>query len=107
MKRIIAVALIAASLPATGAQKLKEGLFVCENKWYEAVPITVSQHPEKPNKIKILLNGRDRILHVVPTQTGALRYEGVVSKLTYIQTPSHSVLLDSKNMKALLTDCKR
>lgn len=107
MKHLVTVALIAASLPAVGAQTLKEGLFVCENKWYEAVPITVSQHPEKPNKIKILLDGRDRVLHSVPTQTGALRYEGAISKLTYIQTPSHSVLLDSKSMKALLTDCKQ
>jgi hypothetical protein len=107
MKSIVAVALIAASLPALGAQQLKEGQFICEDKWYAPIPIIVSRYPEKPNKIKIYLYGRDRILHSVPTQSGALRYEGAISKLTYIQTPTHSVLLDSKSMKALLTDCKR
>jgi hypothetical protein len=107
MKKLVMLGLILLAFPVYGAQKLKQGPFICENNRYEPVPITVSQHPGKAKKIVLKLSGKDRILHRVPTQTGALRYEGAISRLTYIQTPSHSVLLDGKSMKALLTDCRQ
>ena len=100
------VAFTAFSLPAISAQPLKPGNFVCEDKYYNDVTLPVRAHPDKPGKIILRYGGRDRILHNVPTKSGALRYEGAVSKLVYIQTPSHSVLLDDHNMRPLLTDCK-
>jgi hypothetical protein len=87
-------------------QTLKEGKFTCEvAKNYDKVTLKVKQHPTKPNKITLDWQGTLRILHYEPTETGALRYEGAVSKLVYIQTPKHSMLLNNSTMKPVLTDC--
>jgi hypothetical protein len=81
------------------------GNFNCRDKNYKAVKMEVKQHPDKPNKIMLNWAGKDRILHWVETDTGALRYEGAESKITYVQIPGHTVVLDDTTMRPILTDC--
>jgi hypothetical protein len=101
-KTLVLCAFIA--LPAFAAQPLKTGSFVCEDMFYQPTPMQVSAYGEK---IKINWEGRDRILHSVPTATGALRYEGAISKLVYIQTAKHSVVLNDATMKVVLHECNK
>lgn len=106
MSKLLILLLVATN--AYAVQPLKEGTFECETMYYGATArLVVKQHPVKPNKVMINWEGRDRILHYVPTESGALRYEGAVSKLVFIQTPSHSMVLDDNTMKPVLTYCKK
>lgn len=106
MKRALLLAFLLGVSFSAASQPLKQGVFVCNiAKNYDQTQLIVKQHPTKSHKIIINWEGRDRILHNEPTLTGALRYEGAVSKLVYIQTPKHSVLLDNNTMKPVLTDC--
>jgi len=91
---------------AHAAQPLKQGVFTCDiAKNYNQTQLLVKQHPTKPHKVVINWEGRDRILHNEFTTSGALRYEGAVSKLVYIQTPKYSFVLDNTSMKPILTRC--
>lgn len=101
-KTLILCAFIA--LPAFAAQPLKTGKFVCEDMFYKPTPLVVTAYGEK---IKINWEGRDRVLHAVTSVSGALRYEGAVSKLVYLQMPSHSVVLDDNTMKVVLHECNK
>lgn len=105
--RLIALGLCFISAAASAGATLKEGTFSCEGKNYQPIALNVRAHPTKSNKIIINWEGRDRILHQEPTQSGAMRFEGAVSKLTYIQVPHHSVLLDSNMMTTIATECIR
>ena len=106
MKQILVVAYLVPSLAF--AANLKSGVFTCEaGSSYDSVKLSVRQHPTKPNKAILNWEGRDRIVHREQTTTGAVRYEGAVSKISYVQTPHHSVLLDSKTMKVILSECKK
>lgn len=103
MKKLLIAALLVAG-PSVAAT-LKQGTFVCENHKYESIPLVVKQHPTKSNKAILNWEGRDRIVHREPTVTGAVRYEGAVSKIAYVQAPHHSVLLDNNTMKVILSGC--
>ena len=88
------------------AADLKPGTFTCDGtSTYSKVQLRVSQHPTKPNKAILNWEGRDRIVHREPTQSGAVRYEGAGSNLLYIQTPHHSVLLNHSTMNVILSEC--
>lgn len=111
MRTVIATILMVASVATANAtpttlSQLKEGLFLCEGKEENLVKLTVNRHPTKWNKIVINWEGRDRILHNEVSVSGALRYEGAISKLLYLQMPSHSVLLDNNTMRPILLECK-
>ncbi len=81
------------------------GEFRCEDENRKLVVLRVKQHPEKLEKLILNWTGRDRILHAVPTQTGAIRYEGAISQLVYLQIPRKSLLLDNQSMRAVLNEC--
>lgn len=49
---------------------------------------------------------RNYTLHVVSTQTGALRLEDKTSGLTWITIPGKSMLLDTRLGRQLANDCK-
>lgn len=105
-KTILLLALLSTTAIAKPVQTLHQGQFSCEAYGsYERISMTVKQHPTKANKVIVNWEGRDRILHQEKTTTGALRYEGAGSKLVYIQTPSHSVLLDDTKKHVILSDC--
>jgi hypothetical protein len=87
--------------PAT----LRQGEYLCEDGDLRPTVLRVIRHPVKPDKLILNWAGRDRILHAVPTQTGALRYEGAISRLVYLQIPSKSLLLDNHSMQPVLNEC--
>lgn len=91
--------------PAVAWQALREGRYICENSALEPVSLTVKQHSSKPHKLVIAWAEHKHILHNEPTTTGALRYEGAISQLVYLQVPSKSVVLDNKSMRPILNDC--
>ena len=106
MKQILIVACLVPSLAF--AANLKSGVFTCEaGSSYDSVKLSVQRHPTKPNKAILNWEGRDRVVHREPTTTGAVRYVGAVSKLLYIQTPHHSVLLDDHSKQVILSECKK
>ena len=107
MKTILFYLLIALTAEARADEMLKQGVFRCEDSNYDIVPLKVTQHPTKPNKAVISWEGRDRVLHRERSVSGAIRYEGFGSKLLYIQTPHHSVLLDNNSMNVILSECMR
>ena len=106
MKRLIILVALATPLLAQAAANLKPGTFTCDGtSTYSKVQLKVSQHPTKPHKAILNWEGKDRIVHRESTESGAVRYEGAVSNLLYIQTPHHSVLLNSMTMKVILSNC--
>ena len=106
MKQILITALLIPSISI--AANLKSGVFTCEaGSSYDSVTLTVKMHPSKPNKAILNWEGRDRVVHREPTTTGAVKYVGAVSKLLYIQTPHHSVLLDDQSKQVILSECKK
>ena len=107
MKTILLLVVLTLAAEAHAGEPLKQGVFNCEDSNYRIVPLRVRQHPAKPNKVMLNWENRDRILHREDSISGAVRYEGLGSKLVYIQTPHHSVLLDNHTMKAILTECIR
>lgn len=107
MRTILLFAVLTLSVEAHAGEPLKQGVFNCEDSNYRVVPLKVTQHPAKANKVMLNWENRDRILHREDSISGAVRYEGLGSKLVYIQTPHHSVLLDNHTMKAILTECIR
>ena len=107
MRTILLFAVLMLSAEAHAGEPLKQGVFNCEDSHYRVVPLRVTQHPVKPNKVMLNWENRDRILHREDSISGSVRYEGLGSKLVYIQTPHHSVLLNSNTMKAILTECIR
>ena len=107
MKTILFFLFIALTAEAQADEMLKQGVFSCEDSNYNIVPLRVTQHPTKPNKAVISWEGRDRVLHREQSVSGAIRYEGLGSKLLYIQTPHHSVLLDNNTMNVVLSECMR
>ncbi len=105
MKTVTLIAFLVCASYAQ-AQPLRQGSFTCDiAKNYDQTTLKVKQHPTKPHKVILNWEGKDRILHNEPAESGALRYEGAVSNLVYIQTPKHSVLLDNNTMKPILVDC--
>jgi len=99
--------MLAVAEPSVAAS-LKQGVFTCEDSHYREILLTVTQHPTKPNKAILNWEGKDRIVHREPTTTGAVRYEGAVSQILYIQAPDHSLVLDSGPAKKVyLSWCKR
>lgn len=80
---------------------------MCRSSTNGTIALRIAQLPSEPSKITVDWKGRKRILQSEPTTTGALRYEGPGSNLVYIQVPDHSVLLDDKTMRPILTDCTR
>lgn len=101
MRKLLIVGALVA-LPAFAAQPLKTGAFVCEDMFYKPAALQVTAYGDK---VKINWEGRDRVLHAVPSVSGALRYEGAVSKLVYLQMPAHSVVLDNSTHKVVLHEC--
>ena len=102
---LVLVPLFVTSTAFAEAQ-LKQGTFTCnDTSSYKPVPLVVKAHPTKPNKAVLNWEGKDRILHREKTTTGAVRYAGAVSKLLYIQTPHHSILLDDAAKRVILSDC--
>lgn len=87
------------------ALPLRLGEFRCEDGNHKLVVLSVRPYPGKPEKLILNWTGRDRILHAVSTQTGAIRYEGSTSKLVYLQIPSKSLLLDNRLMRGVLNEC--
>jgi hypothetical protein len=90
-------------VPAYGP--LTTGTLTCENSRYEKIVLSVKQHPTKANKAILNWEGKDRIVHIVPTKTAVVRYEGAVSNIIYIQVPQRSSLLDNNTHHPILTDC--
>ena len=107
MRTILLLSALLLSAEAHAGEPLKQGVFNCEDSNSRGVPLRVTQHPAKANKVMLNWENRDRILHREDSISGAVRYEGLGSKLVYIQTPHHSVLLNSNTMKAILTECIR
>ena len=107
MKTILLLVVITLAAEAHAETMLKQGVFKCEDSNYNIVPLKVTQHPTKPNKAVLSWEGRDRIVHREKSVSGAVRYEGLGSKLLYIQTPHHSVLLDNNTMSVVLSECIR
>jgi len=105
MKKIFITGLLMVATSLAIAAPLKEGVFRCRDSQNYLGVLHVKQHPAKAEKIVVNWQGQDRILHFVPTTTGAVRYEGAVSKLLYIQIPAGSYLLDEGKMQPILTDC--
>jgi hypothetical protein len=105
MKTILCMAVIMLLSKAHASTPLKQGIFYCEDSNYNVVTLKVSQHPTKVNKAMLNWEGRNRILHREESISGAVRYEGFGSKLLYIQTPHHSLLLDNSVMKVILSEC--
>ncbi len=103
MRKVLIIGAFLA-VPAFAAQPLKTGAFVCEDMFFNPVRMQVTAYGEK---VKINWEGKDRVLHAVPTTTGALRYEGAISKLVYLQTASHSVVLNNNTMKVVLHECNK
>jgi len=91
---------------ATPMSALRQGTLSCIDHNAKTVKMKIVRHPTKPHKVVINWAGRDRILHNRHSVSGALRYEGAISKLVYLQMPSHSVLLDNNTMRPILTECK-
>jgi hypothetical protein len=104
-KLIISLLLFISLASAKAEQPLKVGRFTCVDDRNEQVVLQVQQHPTKPSKILINFNGRDHVLHFEKSVSGALRYEGAISRIVYIQTPKLSFLLDDNLMRPILTDC--
>ena len=108
MKRTLLAALLLTAFGANAAEPygpLDQGLFRCRSHSNHLAVLHVKQHPTKPEKVILNWEGRDRILHFVPSVSGAVRYEGTVSKLLYVQVPEGSRLLDEEKMTPILTDC--
>lgn len=105
MKAILLLVVIVFATKAHADAVLKQGVFNCEDSNYNIVPLKITQHPTKPNKAVLSWEGRDRVLHRERSISGAVRFEGLGSKLLYIQTPHHSVLLDNNAMTVVLSEC--
>lgn len=99
------IAACAASMSANAEQVLKEGKFTCRDSANGTIALQIAQLPSGPDKIAVGWQGIKQILQTEPTTTGALRYQGADSKLVYIQVLDHSLLLNEKTMRPILTDC--
>ncbi|HRO61280.1 MAG TPA: hypothetical protein PK177_19315 [Burkholderiaceae bacterium] len=57
-------------------------------------------------KVVVHWAGKDHMLDVVRTPSGALRYQNEASGLTWIIIPAKSMLLDTRSGRQLANDCR-
>ena len=81
---------------------LKTGVYHCDlNRRVE-----LRQVAEDKKSAILYWEKRNYTLHLVSTQTGALRLEDRTSGLTWITIPGKSMLLDTKQGRQLANDCR-
>ena len=82
--------------------RLTTGVFRCDlNRRVE-----VRQVADDRRSAIVYWERRNYTMHLVATQTGALRLEDKASGLTWITIPGKSMLLDTKQGRQLANDCR-
>lgn len=78
------------------------GSFDCDLKR----KVLIHPVPGTDRKVVVHWAGKDHMLDVVRTPSGALRYQNEASGLTWIIIPAKSMLLDMRNGRQLANDCR-